>query len=146
MYKKDDNTLLFDNDIEETRLFENMNQCSVLRMNINTSVLSFLWSSLENIYNTIKNRPDIELKMHDLHIVGDQYGQSLKEEVLWSLTTVRDFVNHRDSKSSKSLFDLKGGLDPSTDLDKLNLTKTKRAYLERQIRKNKRDSCINANH
>jgi len=91
-YKKYDNALLFDNNIERHDEVEEVNKCAVLRMNINTSVSSFLLSSLENIYNTIKDRPDIELKMHELHIVGED-GQSLKEEVLWSLNTVRDFVN-----------------------------------------------------
>ena len=92
-YKKYDNALLFDNDIEKLDVVEDLNQCPVLRMNINTSVNSFLLSSLENIYNTIKDRPDIELKMHDHHIVGEEYGQSFKKEVLWALNTVRDFVN-----------------------------------------------------
>ena len=90
-YKKYDNALLFDNDIEKLDVVEDLNQCPVLRMNINTSVNSFLLSSLENIYNTIKDRPDIELKMTELHMVGEKYGQSLKEEVLWSLEIIRYF-------------------------------------------------------
>jgi len=47
----------------------------------------------------------------------------------------------------KSRFELKGGLDPSTNLDELNLKKTKRAFLERKIRNNKKDSLKKyANH
>ena len=85
----DQNSLLFDNDIVKVADLER-DQGFVFRMNINTSASSFLLSSLENIYNTIKDRPDIELKMHDLHMVGED-GQSLKEEVLWSLNLVREF-------------------------------------------------------
>jgi len=140
-----DETLLFDNKIEVLDEVENVNGSSVYRMNINSSVLSFLWSSLENIYNTIKDRPDIELKMHSLHLVGDD-GQSFKEEVFWSLNKIRELYAFFNSKSCKSLFDLKGGLDPSTDLDKLNLKKTKRSFLEKKIRQHKREIFSNANH
>jgi len=51
----------------------------------------------------------------------------------------------KKTKLTKSLFELKGGLDPSTDLDKLNLNKTKRSFLERKIRSHKRGSFKNAN-
>ena len=92
MIEKYENKLLFDNDIEVLDEVEEVNQMEVYRMNINTSVSSFLLSSLENIYTTIKDRPDIELKFNRFHQVGD-YGQSFKEEVLLALNTIRDFEN-----------------------------------------------------
>ena len=92
MIEKYEYKLLFDNDIEVLDEVESRNQMPSFRMNINTSVSSFLLSSLENIYTTIKDRPDIELQFNRFHQVGDD-GQSFKEEVLWALNIFRDFEN-----------------------------------------------------
>tara|TARA_Y100000294_G_scaffold144671_1_gene139702 strand:+ start:480 stop:848 length:369 start_codon:yes stop_codon:yes gene_type:complete len=100
MIEKYEDKLLFDNDIEVLDEVESRNQMPSFRMNINTSVSSFLLSSLENIYTTIKDRPDIELKFNRFHQVGDD-GQSFKEEVLWALNTIRDFENEITNLSLK---------------------------------------------
>ena len=101
--KYESNSLVVDNDIEKVNDLEN-DQGFVFRMNINNSVSSHLRSSLENIYNTIKDRPDIELKQHDEHTYGsyppvENETFSFKEEVLWSLKIMREFEDVMLDKS-----------------------------------------------
>jgi len=93
--RNNQNTLLFDNDIEYVTDLEN-DQGHVFRININEGVCGHLRSSLENIYNTIKNRPDIELKHHVDHAYSrcppfENKPFSFKEEVKLSLDKIREF-------------------------------------------------------
>ena len=60
--KYDECSIIVDNDIKV--MDENS---SILNMNINSSKIGYLWSELENIYNTIKDMPDVELKELEDH-------------------------------------------------------------------------------
>ena len=98
-----ENTLLFNNDTEKVCELKN-DQGFVFRMNINNSVSSHLLSSLENIYNTIKDQPDIDLIQHNDHMYGsyppvENETFSFKDEVLSALTIMRDFEDEVIEKS-----------------------------------------------
>ena len=91
----DEDSLLFNNDIEKVCELKR-DQGFAFRMNINNRVSSNLHSSLENIYNTIKDRPDIDLIQHDNHMYGsyppvENETFSFKDEVLSALTIMREF-------------------------------------------------------
>ena len=99
----DENTLLFNNDTEKVCELKD-DQGFVFRMNINNSVSSHLLRSLENIYNTIKDLPDIDLIQHDDHMYGsyppvENETFSFKDEVLSALTIMRDFEDEVIEKS-----------------------------------------------
>ena len=87
--KYDECSIIVDNDIKV--MDENS---SILNMNINSSEISYLWSELENIYNTIKDMPDVELKELEDHAFvrslnsGNDYF-TLKEEVESALKKIR---------------------------------------------------------
>ena len=99
----DEDTLLFNNDTEIVRELKR-DQGFVFRMNINNRLSSNLHSILENIYNTIKDRPDIDLIQHDNHMYGsyppvENETFSFKEEVLSALTIIRKFEDEMHEKS-----------------------------------------------
>ena len=97
----DEDSLLFNNDIEKVCELKR-DQGFAFRMNINTRLSSNLHSSLENIYNTIKNQPDMDLIQHDMHTFGTADGNetfSFKEEVLSALNIMREFEDEICEKS-----------------------------------------------
>ena len=87
-----------------------------------------------------------------INLLDARYFDKIKHDI-WSLQRSIGTRNletegqehNEKTKLTKSLFELKGGLDPSTDLDKLNLNKTKRSFLERKIRGHKKGSFNIAN-
>ena len=100
---KKQNTLLFDNDIKYVVDLED-DQGFVFRMNINSRLSGNLHSCLENIYNTIKDRPDIDLIQHDMHMFSsyphiENETFSFKDEVLIALTIMREFEDVMLDKS-----------------------------------------------
>ena len=101
--RHEEETLLFNNDTEKVCELKD-DQGFAFRMNINSRVSSNLHSSLENIYNTIKDLPDIDLIQHDDHMYGsyppvENETFSFKDEVLSALTIMRDFENEVIEKS-----------------------------------------------
>ena len=99
----DEDSLLFNNDTEKVCELKD-DQGFAFRMNINSRVSSNLHSSLENIYNTIKDLPDIDLIQHDDHMYGsyppvENETFSFKDEVLSALTIMRDFEDEVIEKS-----------------------------------------------
>ena len=98
-----ENTLLFNNDTEKVCELKD-DQGFVFRMNINNSVSSHLLSSLENIYNTIKDQPDIDLIQHNDHMYGsyppiENETFSFKNEVFHALNIIRKFENEMNEIS-----------------------------------------------
>jgi hypothetical protein len=101
--RHEEETLLFNNDTEKVCELKD-DQGFAFRMNINSRVSSNLHSSLENIYNTIKDLPDIDLIQHDDHMYGsyppvENETFSFKDEVLSALTIMRDFEDEVIEKS-----------------------------------------------
>ena len=99
----DEDSLLFNNDTEKVCELKD-DQGFAFRMNINSRVSSNLHSSLENIYNTIKDLPDIDLIQHDDHMYGsyppvENETFSFKDVVLSALTIMRDFEDEVIEKS-----------------------------------------------
>ena len=92
--KYDECSIIVDNDIKVMGE-EQLNNSPILNMNINSSMTGALHSTLENIYNTIKDMPDVELKQHEDHTFGslnpenDYY--TLKKEVENALEQIRQF-------------------------------------------------------
>ena len=90
--KFDETSIIVDDDIKIIGE-EKLNCSPVMRMNINSSMVGSLCSELENIYNTLKDVPDMKSKQNDLdgHGYSDIDGNepTLKEDVYSALMRVR---------------------------------------------------------
>ena len=81
-----DSSIIVDSDIEIIGE-EKLNSSPIMRMNINTGEVSFLLSYLENINNTLKDKPDMTSNPHEDHILcridknGNETIPTLKEDV-----------------------------------------------------------------
>ena len=81
-----DSSIIVDSDIEIIGE-EKLNSSPIMRMNINTGEVSFLLSYLENINNTLKDKPDMTSNPHENHILcridknGNETIPTLKEDV-----------------------------------------------------------------
>ena len=88
-----DSSIIVDNDIEIIGE-EDFNGCPIMRMNINVGEVSFLLSYLENINNTLKDKPNMKSNQHDDHGYcridknGNQTIPTLKEDVESALEMV----------------------------------------------------------
>ena len=88
-----DSSIIFDNDIEIIGE-EDFNGCPIMRMNINEGEVGFLLSYLENINNTLKDKPDMTSIPHEDHILcridknGNETIPTLKGDVERALDMV----------------------------------------------------------
>ena len=88
-----DSSIIVDNDIEIIGE-EDFNGCPIMRMNIDTGEVSFLLSYLENINNTLKDKPDMTTIPHEDHILrridknGNETIPTLKGDVERALEMV----------------------------------------------------------
>jgi len=88
-----DSSIIFDNDIEIIGE-EDFNGCPIMRMNINEGEVGFLLSYLENINNTLKDKPDMTTIPHEDHILrridknGNETIPTLKGDVERALDMV----------------------------------------------------------
>jgi len=89
--KFNENSIIYDDDIKIIDE-EEINQSPVMRMNINSSMIGSLESTLENIYNTLKDVPDMKSKQHPEHKYSSLDGRepTLKEDVHSALGFVRE--------------------------------------------------------
>ena len=93
-----DSSIIVDNDIEIIGE-EKFNGTPIMRMNIDTGEISFLLSYLENINNTLKDKPNMKSNQHDDHGYcridknGNQTIPTLKEDVDSALDMVRDMYD-----------------------------------------------------
>ena len=88
-----DSSIIVDSDIEIIGE-EKLNSSPIMRMNINEGEVGFLLSYLENINNTLKDKPDMTTIPHEDHILrridknGNQTIPTLKEDVESALEMV----------------------------------------------------------
>ena len=85
------NSIIYNDDIEVIGE-EKVNSSPVLRMNINSSMVGSLLSTLENIHNTLIDEEDMPTKQVDVHSYETLDGKkpTLKEEVRSALDFLRN--------------------------------------------------------
>lgn len=90
---KPNNRIVINKDIELIGI-DSVNESNVVRVNIDTSVLSCLESYLTNIRNTLKDKPDMESIQDDCHMYSDINGiaPTLKEDVECAYELVNELV------------------------------------------------------
>lgn len=99
---KSSNRIVIDKDTDFIG-FDSVNDSNVMRVNIDTSVLSCLESYLTNIRNTLKDKPDMESIQDDCHMYNDINGiaPTLKEDVECAYELVSELVEDTTIDSSK---------------------------------------------